>query len=102
MKTSRRYPRRDTANSPMAASSSILHRRFQAWLAGSPEDDILRWMFRAIVAVTIAALAGDLATMSGWLPATDPLPPGATRRDAPEFNIPVPSILAPLLPGGDK
>ena len=83
-------------------SSSIVQRRFQAWLAGSPDDDILRWMFRAIVAVTIAALAGDLATMSGWLPAADPSIPAEMRREAPELNIPDPSILAPLLPGGDK
>jgi hypothetical protein len=84
------------------SSSSILQRRFQAWLADSPDDDILRWMFRVIVAVTIAALAVDLATMTGWLSAPDPLIPAETRQDAPEFNLPVPSILAPLLPGGDK
>ena len=35
--------------------------RFHGWLSGNPDEQILRWIFRSIVAVTIAALATDLA-----------------------------------------
>jgi hypothetical protein len=76
--------------------------RFHAWLSDNPEQPILRWIFRGIVAVTIAVLAADLATGNGWI-APDPLaPPTEMRQDSPALDLPVPSILAPLLPGGDK
>ena len=76
--------------------------RFHAWLSNNPEEPILRWIFRSIVAVTIAVLAADLATGNGWI-APDPLaPPMETRQVSPGPDLPVPSILAPLLPGGDN
>jgi hypothetical protein len=77
--------------------------RFHAWLSDNPDQQILRWIFRGIVAVAIAALAADLATGNGWISAPDPLaPPTETRLDSPGLDLPVPSLLAPLLPGGDK
>jgi len=84
--------------------SATLSQRFHGWLSGNPDDAILRWVFRSIVAVTIAVLAADLATANGWISQPDPtLTPAETRQASPEFNLPVmPSILAPLLPGGDK
>ena len=33
----------------------------------NPDEAILRWIFRSVVAVTIAVLALDLAGMNGWL-----------------------------------
>jgi hypothetical protein len=82
--------------------SVTLSQRFRAWLSNNPEEPILRWIFRGIVAVTIAVLAADLATGNGWI-APDPLaPPMETQQDSPGLDLPVPSILAPLLPGGDK
>jgi hypothetical protein len=90
-------------------SQSIpLQQRFYAWLAGNPDDQILRWIFRGAIAVTAAVLAADLATGNGRIRASDPiLAPAETRHAAPELNSPgvpsiVPAILAPLLPGGDK
>jgi hypothetical protein len=84
--------------------SLTLSQRFHGWLSGNPDDAILRWIFRSIVAVTIAVLAADLATGNGWISQPDPtLAPVETRQVSPEFVSPsVPSILAPLLPGGDK
>lgn len=84
--------------------SATLSQRFYGWLSGNPDDAILRWVFRSIVAVTIAVLAADLATANGWISQSDPtLTPAETRQASPEFNLPsMPSILAPLLPGGDK
>jgi hypothetical protein len=79
-----------------------LSQRFHAWLSNNPEEPILRWIFRSIVAVTIAVLGADFATGNGWT-APDPLAPAAeTRQDSPGLDLPVPSILTPLLPGGDK
>jgi hypothetical protein len=86
------------------SQSSPLSQRFHAWLADNPDDQILRWIFRLIVAVTIAVLAGDLATRNGWIGNPDPAQaPAETRTASPDWALPnVPSILAPLLPGGDK
>jgi hypothetical protein len=83
--------------------SATVSQRFHAWLSDHPDDAILRWIFRSIVAVTIAALAADLATSNGWIGAPDPaVGPMETRQLSPGLDLPVPSILAPLLPGGDK
>src|SRR5882757_9756314 len=81
-----------------------MSQRFHVWLSGNPDDAILRWIFRSIVAVTIAVLAADLATTNGWISQPDPTAsPTETRQASPEFVSPsVPSILAPFLPGGDK
>jgi hypothetical protein len=80
-----------------------MHQRFLVWLSDNPDQAILRWIFSGIVAVTIAALAVDLAGMNGWNvnPAGTP---AEIRPDSPALDLPrfVPSILAPLLPGGDK
>jgi hypothetical protein len=81
--------------------SSTLQERFHAWLTGNADEHILRWIFRGIVAVTVAALAYDLAMMNGWTGSPDPVP-AETRLALPPSGLPIPSILAPLLPGGDK
>lgn len=84
---------------------STLSQRFHAWLADNPDETVLRWLFRSIVAVTVSVLALDLASENGWvagpLPATAPDP---IRQATPSLDLPgaLPSILAPLLPGGDK
>jgi hypothetical protein len=83
--------------------SLTVSQRFHAWLSDNADQQILRWIFRGIVAVTIAVLAADLATSNGWISASDPLtPPMETRQVSPGLDLPVPAILAPLLPGGDK
>jgi hypothetical protein len=83
--------------------SVTMSQRFHAWLSDHPDEQVLRWIFRSIVAVTIAALAADLATTNGWIGSPDPtLTPAETRQASPGLDLPVPSILAPLLPGGDK
>ena len=73
--------------------------RFHAWLSGNPDQDVLRWLFRAVVAVTIAVLGADLAAGNGWIAAPDP-----AGSETPQLlpDLPVPSVLAPWLPGGDK
>ena len=83
--------------------SMTTSQRFYRWLSDHPDEQVLRWVFRSIVAVTVAALAADLATSQGWISAPDP---GSsltkTRQASPGLDLPVPSILAPWLPGGDK
>src|SRR3954454_7375075 len=83
------------------ARSVTMSQRFHAWLSGNPHQDVLRWLFRGVVAVTIAGLGADLAAGNGWIAAPDP-----AGQDAPQLSpgpdLPVPSILAPWLPGGDK
>ena len=78
---------------------------FHAWLSDNPDEAVLRWLFRSIVTVTIAVLAADLASMNGWITDADhAAAPGEIRQDAPSVELPgvVPSILAPLLPAGDR
>jgi hypothetical protein len=81
--------------------SSTMQRRFHAWLSDRADETVLRWIFRSVVTVTIIALAVDLAGMNGLL--GDPESAEITRQQ-PSFDLPgiVPSVLAPLLPGGDK
>ena len=40
--------------------SVTMSQRFHVWLSGNPDDAILRWIFRSIVAVTIAVLCARL------------------------------------------
>jgi hypothetical protein len=84
---------------------SSMQQRFFVWLSDNLDEAILRWIFGSVVTVTIAVLAVDLASMNGWganpdLAAT----PAEIKQDSPALDLPsmVPSILAPLLPGGDK
>src|ERR1700694_4574385 len=82
-----------------------MRERFHAWLSGSADEAILRWIFRSVVMVTIAVLAVDLASMQGWI--ADPgraATPAESELGSPALIRPsmLPSILAPLLPGGDK
>jgi hypothetical protein len=81
--------------------SSTMQQRFHAWLSDHADETVLRWVFRSVVAVTIAALTVDLAGMNGWL--GDPELAEITQEQ-PSLNLPgiVPSVLAPLLPGADK
>ena len=85
--------------------SSIVQRRFHAWLSDNPDEAVLRWIFRSVVTVTIAVLAVDLASMNGWIENLDPAAaPVEIKQDSPALDLPsrAPAILAPLLPGGDK
>jgi hypothetical protein len=87
------------------SQSSTMRQRFHAWLLDHADEAVLRWIFRGIFMVTIAVLAVDLATMQGWI--ADPqsaATPAEITQGSPAPNLPgmLPSILAPLLPGGDK
>jgi hypothetical protein len=82
-----------------------MRQRFHAWLLDHADEAVLRWIFRGIFMVTIAVLALDLATIQGWI--ADPqsaATPDEITQGSPAPNLPsmLPSILAPLLPGGDK
>ena len=81
-----------------------MQQRFRAWLVDSADEAVLRWIFRIILTVTIAALAFDLAIMQGWIVYPDAgATPAEIREDWPRLNLPgMPSLLAPLLPGADK
>jgi hypothetical protein len=81
--------------------SVTMSQRFHGWLSEKPDEQILHWIFRSIVAVTIAALVADLATSQGWISVPDP-GSSSMERVSPGLDLPVPSILAPWLPGGDK
>jgi hypothetical protein len=82
-----------------------MRERFHAWLSDRADEAILRWIFRSVVMVTIAVLAVDLATMQGWIAIPgQAATPAEIELGSPAINLPgtLPSILAPLLPGGDK
>ena len=85
--------------------SSIMQQRFQSWLVDNGEQAILRWIFRGTLIVTVAVLALDLADLQGPIASADTAAsPTEIREEPPALNLPdlMPSILAPLLPGGDK
>jgi hypothetical protein len=84
--------------------SQTMQQRLHDWLSDNPDEALLRWIFRSVVTVTVAVLAVDLAGMQGWIVNRDSAMPAEVRQDVPTPNLPslVPSILAPLLPGGDK
>src|SRR3954466_16102042 len=86
----------------MMSGPATMSQRLHAWLSGNPDQDVLRWIFRSVVTITIAVLAADLAAGNGWIRAGDAsLAPGETPQlSAPD--LPIPSILAPWLPGGDR
>jgi hypothetical protein len=89
----------------MMSQSPTMQQRLQTWLSGNPDEAILRWIFRSVFVVTIAVLAIDLAGMNGWGASADPVAvPAEIKQDSPALDQPgtMPSILAPLLPGGDK
>ncbi|WP_375414193.1 hypothetical protein [uncultured Bradyrhizobium sp.] len=81
--------------------SVTMSQRFYNWLSDNPDQQVLRWIFRSVVAVTVATLAADLATTNGWTGSPDPTQTPAETVQ-PGFDLPMPSILAPLMPGGDK
>lgn len=79
-----------------------LTQRFQEWMSGNPDDAVLRFMFRGLLAVSIGALGFDLASANGWIsPEADDTVP-AVQREAPEGLPSLPSILSPWLPGRDR
>ncbi len=76
--------------------------RFQQWLSGNPDEQILRWIFRGVIAVTVTVLAADFAGMTG---VTGDVDAALTRADdgaAPSAPGLIPSILGPLMPDGDR
>jgi hypothetical protein len=87
------------------AQRSTMRQRFHAWLTERADEAALRWIFRGILTAIIAVLAADIASMQGWIADPDAATtPAEIREGPPTLNLPslVPSILAPLLPGGDK
>jgi len=82
--------------------SAGFQQRVHAFFAANPDEAVLRWIFRSVVTVTVVVLAADLAGMNGWIATSDSS--GEVRQDTPSLNLPdvVPSIPAPLAPGGDK
>lgn len=48
--------------------SSGLRQRLARWLGDRPDDAVLRWLYRAVIAATVAVLAGDLLEAVGTTP----------------------------------
>ncbi|WP_322516630.1 hypothetical protein SR870_03335 [Rhodopseudomonas palustris] len=80
-----------------------LTQRFNRWIAGNPDDAVLRLVFRGLVAASIGALAFDLAGANGWVAPVDGTPAPADQRETMPSGLPtLPAILSPWLPGGDR
>ncbi|WP_291690731.1 hypothetical protein [Bradyrhizobium sp.] len=74
--------------------------RLSAWLPDNPDETVLRWIFRCVVSVTVAVLAADLAGMNASVgnPDASEIKP----EPVPAAPALLPSLLAPLLPDGDR
>jgi hypothetical protein len=46
---------------------SALPDRLRGWLPDNPDESLLRWIFRAVLAATISVLATDLVQLNGWI-----------------------------------
>lgn len=69
-------------------------------MSGNPDESVLRFVFRALVAGTVGALAYDLAGASGWLASADvAITPTEQRRASPLDLTALPAVLSPWLPG---
>ncbi len=56
---------------------------FLGWLGGTPDDDVLRWLYRGLLAATVAVVALDYADLQKTSPPSDPvrsLPPSSRRH----------------------
>ena len=65
-------------NAPQVTS---LREQAQRWLAGNPEDGILRWLYRGLIVATLAVLAldyADIETGVAKAPARRSTPPANT------------------------
>ena len=74
--------------------TTAIQQRVHAFLAGNPDEAILRWIFSSILAITVVVLAADLAGMNGWLDPSDET--AVVRHDTPSLDLPsaLPSIHA--------
>ncbi|CCD93957.1 conserved hypothetical protein [Bradyrhizobium sp. ORS 375] len=76
---------------------SAVNQRIQAWLAGNPDESILRWVFRTILVVTVGVLAADLVELNGARVSADVASPQLDIQRDPPDGPADPSVLAPLL-----
>ncbi|CAL80147.1 conserved hypothetical protein [Bradyrhizobium sp. ORS 278] len=75
-----------------------LNQRVHAWLAGNPDESVLRWVFRSILVVTVVILALDLIDQTTPHAASDTAQPQLDiQRDQPDGPADSPAVLTPLL-----
>jgi hypothetical protein len=77
----------------MSAASMSLRTRFEGWLHDSPDDAVLRWLFRAMLAITVSVLAVDFWQLNQRAVEETSAAPQVQRTDEPA---------APLRPNGDR
>jgi hypothetical protein len=77
----------------LSAASTSLRARFQHWLDGSPDDAVLRWLFRAMLATTVTVLAVDFWQLNQRALEETSAAPQVQRTGEPA---------APLRPSGDR
>ncbi|OSI78432.1 hypothetical protein BSZ21_02260 [Bradyrhizobium canariense] len=85
------------------AFPASLQRHLLGWLTGDPDQAILRWIFRSVLASTVALLAIDLAQINGLITSA----PVKDLQSRPELADPLgpgsmPSVVEPALPQRDK
>ena len=77
----------------VASASPTLRTRIERWLHGKPDDAVLRWLFRSMLALTVTVLAVDFWQLNQRALEETSAAPQVQRMAEPA---------APLLPGGDR
>jgi hypothetical protein len=77
----------------LTVSSPTLPARLRAWLHGSPDDAVLRWLFRAMLATTVTVLAVDFWQLNARETEPGGAAPQVQRTDEPA---------TPQRPSGDR
>lgn len=66
--------------------TTAIQQRVHAFLAGNPDEAILRWIFSSVLVITVAVLATDLAGINGWINPSDEA--AVVRHDRPSLDLP--------------
>jgi hypothetical protein len=76
--------------------------RLEAWLNDRPDDSVLQWLFRAMLAVTVAVLVLDYAELNARGEPQAWTAPAVAPSAAPDLPDVTKTVAAPVRPGDTR